>query len=404
LLPLVRSEARLPQSAAGSSSTLSRGAPATGRTIRTNATGRYIRPERWKRGQKSKISAMPPSESVRRVERIGVLRRYFCSAETWFSSDSRPQAARAVALRLEQGAEQGIAVDPRSAAPDEAALAVDQGADLAIADRPKVEISHAASQRPIEPQRFPEPARDLGDSVEAPAGGGRPRRPDQDSGPAHRRRGGERMLVGKIVAHEDRTRAGEGGFRHQLAKRPAFVGAGGAKLGHHLAALDVEAEAAGEPGHEMLRLGGKIGREPIVKGHPGGLVLGKQSRPRRRELGDRALRLVQSARHIGLASRSAGQPKLEPVRAGKRDPAGSDMAVEIGDRPPADQRKPALQPFRQAIEKRSKIARNRIESGVSASSTNVPSKSRNKAAPSSKVAGGSGRSVTRPPHARSSAT
>ena len=50
-------------------------APDSGRTIRAKATGRYMRPLRSKRGQKSKISATPPSASVRRVARIGVLRR-----------------------------------------------------------------------------------------------------------------------------------------------------------------------------------------------------------------------------------------------------------------------------------------------------------------------------------------
>ena len=42
-----------PQPVAGLRMTLTRGAPTTGRIIRRKATGRYIRPERSKRGQKS---------------------------------------------------------------------------------------------------------------------------------------------------------------------------------------------------------------------------------------------------------------------------------------------------------------------------------------------------------------
>ena len=53
-----------------------RGAPATQRTMRTNATGRYIRPARLKRGAKSTISIALPSFASSRVFRIEVLRWY----------------------------------------------------------------------------------------------------------------------------------------------------------------------------------------------------------------------------------------------------------------------------------------------------------------------------------------
>ena len=86
----------------------------------------------------SAVGVGEPGHQDRRVLEVALRRRNLVVER------DPPQAADR-RLRLEQGAEQGIAVDPRHAGPDQAGRIVDQGADLAIADRPEIEIAHKAA-------------------------------------------------------------------------------------------------------------------------------------------------------------------------------------------------------------------------------------------------------------------
>ena len=55
---------------------------------------------------------------------------------------------------------------------------------------------------------------------------------------------------------------------------------------------------------------------------------------------------------------SVGRSKLESVRAGDAQAAGSDIEIEIGDRPAADDGETAAKLSRQSLEKRPKGAGN----------------------------------------------
>ena len=293
----------------------------------------------------------------------------------------KPRGIGALVLRSSRAQNSGSPSTRGWQAQTKPAWSVDQGADLAIADRREVEVGHTLRPQPL---RRP-PERD----IEPVAGGGLARRTDQDAEPAQFRGGLEAMLVGQVVAHEHRTRSPEFGFRHEGAQGVALGRAGRAQLDHHIAALDRPAALGGEIIHEVagpLRL---VRRQPVMERDPRRLLLDQQAVGAVGEALHPVAHVVEADRHAQRQRGAVGESQLETVRSRKGDPGQRHVAFEVGERAAADDGEPAAEPAAQAIEQRARArGETRIESGVSASSTRVPSKSRNRAAPSSRSGGG----------------
>ena len=114
--------------------------------------------------------------------------------------------------------------------------------------------------------------------AEAVIGEGFAQSPDQHTDAAERPHDAEAVLVGQVIAHEDRPGAGKRRFDHEGAHRPALVHARGKEFDHHDAALQLEAGAARQIFGEHIdhRLQGRF--RTVMQGHAQGLFLDMQFR------------------------------------------------------------------------------------------------------------------------------
>ena len=170
------------------------------------------------------------------------------------------------------------------------------------------------------------------------------------------------MLVGQIVAHEDRTRGGEGGFRHEGLERVALGRAMGAKLGHHRAALQREVRSCGASAamNASARLG-LVRGQAIMERDPGRLSFDQQAvAPAVGERFDRLAHVVEPERNAERQARPVGQLQLEPVRAGKGDAvrAGGGASRSASERPLTMASRPSSLRFK-PLEHRSERRRDR---------------------------------------------
>ena len=178
-------------------------------------------------------------------------------------------------------------------------------------------------------------------------------------------------------------------------KRVALVGAGRAKLGHHLAALErpgraapasasMKASAASRP--LRARAGNGARRRPACPRPAGPRPPAAKRRTRSRASSSPSG--TRAAAGVPSASRSSS-----PCEPEQRCRAAAEMALEIGDRAAADDGEPPVEPAPTAARAAAPArAGPRSHPGVSASSTRVPSKSRNSAAGASRDSGGGGES------------
>ena len=67
---------------------------------------------------------------------------------------------------------------------------------------------------------------------------------------------------------------------------------------------------------------------------------------------DRVAHVVEPERDAQRQPRAVGEPQLEPVRAGKGDAVQRQMALEVGERAPADDGQPPVEPALQPLEHR----------------------------------------------------
>ncbi|BAR47076.1 hypothetical protein Maq22A_c27850 [Methylobacterium aquaticum] len=173
--------------------------------------------------------------------------------------------------------------------------------------------------------------------------------PDPDGDPAilvHRHEG---LLVGEVVADEDRAPAGIGRLAQEGPDGMALRGARRQDLGHRLALLQPVgfAEDAGDRGRGRLRPHG-IGlvREPPMHRDRAALVLDQHAV----EIGDRPLQGLDARPKGGMRRRiAAGHPAvsalLDPVQAGDVEALRRQEPVDRGDRPPGHERhRPAEAP------------------------------------------------------------
>src|SRR6266850_2223485 len=108
---------------------------------------------------------------------------------------------------------------------------------------------------------------------QAPARHRRPG-PDLDRMPAEPLDHAEAVLVGEVVAEEHRHPAGEGLFLHERLDRAALVVPDGLELGHHLAALHLDAVAHRARGftYHGMRRAREVRGEAVMQRHAVALV------------------------------------------------------------------------------------------------------------------------------------
>ena len=156
-------------------------------------------------------------------------------------------------------------------------------------------------------------------------GGGGGGRADLDAEAAERLGGGDRVLVGGVVAEHHRAAAGERRLRGEAAQRGALVGGGGLDLDHHLAGLPDETRGRRRQPRaaaEGVALG--VGRGAIV-----------QRRHRALELEPTPGRAASARSGASTGSGSGGGRRRARGR-----PGGSDLEA-VAAEPPERRRGPA---------------------------------------------------------------
>ena len=157
------------------------------------------------------------------------------------------------------------------------------------------------------------------------------------------------MFVGQIVAHEERTRTGELGFRHERLQRVALGRAGRAKLGRPScrAAPKSRAPAPAPSMKRRRRAPPASGAQPIMERDPGRLLLDDQAGRRRGEAAHPFVDVVEPDRHaqrhrgaVGeLAARARASPEKAMPRGGKcRSRSASERPLTIASLPPSRRR------------------------------------------------------------------
>jgi hypothetical protein len=289
-----------------------------------------------------------PGRQDRRVLEIALLGR------TWFSSAIRhsprgsslfPLSARAASRTADR--RRPAARSPRRSRP--------RGRS---ARSPGNCRSARATGQPSPPP--PASGRHSGDVAQPPARRGRPRRADQHARPAQRGGRLERMLVGQIVAHEHRTRAGEGWFRHQPPQRAplsAPCGRSSATILPRWRARPLRSARSSTRRPPRPRLA--LGREPVMERDSGGLVLDQQARRPGGEAADLLARAGETRRRRNRNPPAVGVKQLGSVRARKHCRRATEMAPQIVDGPAADDGEAALEPSGKPVEKRLQALRNR---------------------------------------------
>jgi hypothetical protein len=184
-----------------------------------------------------------------------------------------------------------------------------------------------------------QPVPDSRDVRQAIAGATRPGADlDRDAAdPVHL---GKAVFVIQVIADEHRMAAAKGRFRKIFGHRRALVDARRLDFYHALALLQFQPATRflHQPRHQSMRVGGQMGRLPVVQGERQALVLQQQAGMASQHRCQRLLEGAFGAGWRGMDPQPAGGvASLQTMLAGQRHALCAQQFFQIGDRAAADQ-------------------------------------------------------------------